>query len=75
MVDGDETFTGNMRTRTTSTSASEPCLTQRQSIKDTIIASLASGGRDQGKVFIKLHSFYDRWISVFSWKRRGLCRR
>ena len=73
MVDGDETFTGNMRTRTTSTS--EPCLTQRQSIKDTIIASLASGGRDQGKVFIKLHSFYDRWISVFSWKRRGLCRR
>ena len=54
MVDGDETST-NMRTRTTSTS--EPCLTQFS--KNTIIASLANGARDQGKVFIKLHSCYD----------------
>ena len=55
MVDGEETSTCNMRTRTTSTS--EPCLTQ--CIKNTIIASLANGERDQGRVFIKLHSFYD----------------
>ena len=55
MVDGDETSTCNLRTRTNS--SSEPCLSQFS--KNTIIASLANGARDQGKVFIKLHSFYD----------------
>ena len=55
MVEDDETC--NLRPR--STSSSEPCLSQRQAINNTIIASLANGGRDQGRVFIKLHSFYD----------------
>ena len=55
MVEDDETLTCHLRTKTTS----EPCLTQRESIKNTISASLANGGKDQSKVFIKLHSFYD----------------
>ena len=55
MVDGEESWTCNMRRRASSTS--EPCLSQ--SVKNTIIASLANGGRDQGRVFIKLHCFYD----------------
>ena len=57
MVEADGTLSRNMRT--TPTSSSEPCLSQRQSSKDTIIASLAGGARDQGKVLIKLHSIYD----------------
>ena len=54
MVEEDETC--NLRPR--STSSSEPCLSQRQAINNTIIASLVSGARDEGKVFIK-HHFYD----------------
>ena len=50
MVEDDETLTRNIRTRTTS--SSEPCLSQRQSADNIIIASLVSGAGDQGKVLI-----------------------
>ena len=65
MVDGEETSACNMRTRHASTS--EPCLTQ--SSKNTIIASLTNGGRDQCKAFIKLHSFMIM-MDIFSKRKR-----
>ena len=68
MVEDDETLTCNVRTRTTSNS--EPCLSQRQSADNIIIASVVSGAGDQGKVLIKRHYFYNNYQSLNSKEKR-----